>query len=157
MASYFSKKVKHAYKCFKKGKPRKKVYAAVEKGDMFVVLNGRKGASYKYNLAGGSIEKRETAQKAIVRECLEELNMNVEFVKSLGVIQDKSKWNYKGEEFWVDDQMEIVLVKFISYGKNKSFGITGEFTEEDKPVEIAKEEMLNNVYEFTKGGIILDQ
>ena len=30
MASYFSKKVKHAYKCFKKGKPRKKVYAAVE-------------------------------------------------------------------------------------------------------------------------------
>ena len=68
----------------------------------------------------------------------------------------KSKWNYNGEEFWVTDEMEIVLVKFVSYGKNKSFGITGEFTEEDEPVEITKEEMLNNVYEFTKGGIILD-
>ena len=155
MASYFSKKVKHAYKCFKKGKPRKKVYAAVEKGDKFVVLKGREGASYKYNLAGGTIEKRESVEKAIKREILEELNIKSEFVKSLGVIKDKSKWNYKGEEFWVTDEMEIVLVKFVSYGKNKSFGISGEFTEEDKPVEITKEEMLNDVYEFTKGGLKL--
>ena len=155
MTSYFSKKVKHAYKCYKKGLPRKKVYAVVEKGDKFVVLQGRTGATYKYNLAGGGVEKRESVEKAIKRECLEELNMKVEFIRSLGVIQDKSKWTYKGEEFFVDDHMEIVLVKFLDYGKNKSFGLKGEFTKQDVPVEVEKEEMINNVYEFVQGGIII--
>ena len=90
-----------------------------------------------------------------MRECLEELNMHVEFVRSLGTIQHKSKWNYKGKEFWVYDDIEVVLVEFVGYGKNKRLGVKGEFIEGDVPVEISKEEMLSSVYEFVKAGIKL--
>lgn len=154
--SYYSEKCKHAYNCYKEGLPRKKVYAVVEKYDKFVVLKNDVRSNYKYSIPGGGIEKNEDFQTAIKRECLEELNMNVEFIKTLGVIYDKSKWEYKGKDFLVDDEMTIVYVKFDSYGNNNSLGIDGEFNSQDIVREISKEEMIKNVAEFVKYGIKLD-
>lgn len=155
MSSYFEQKSKHAYTCYKKGIPRKKVYAVVEKGDKFVVLKSRAGDIYKFSLSGGGIEKGEDSITAIKREILEELNIEAEFVRRLGKIAEKSKWNYKGKEFWVDDDIEIVYTKFIKFGNNNQFGIDGEFATQDVVVEVTKEEMFANVYEFVKAGIKL--
>ena len=151
--SYFKEKCKHAYKCYKRGLPRRKVYAAVEKEDKFLVLKGRRDSRFKYCLPGGGIEKKEDVVTAIKRECLEELNAKVEFEKTLGKIHDKSKWEYKGKEFYVDDEMEIVHVKFVEYGDNFRFGIAGEFDSQDVIAEISKEEMIESVAEFVKYGI----
>ena len=156
MSKYFEKKARHAYTCYKENKPRQKVYAVVEKEDKFVVLKGREGAKYKYNLSGGGVEKGEDIITAIKREVLEELNIECEFVKTLGVICDKSKWEYKGKSFWVDDRMEIVYVKFLKYAKNSSYGIKGEFESQDIIAEVTKQEMLDNVAEFAKYGVKLD-
>lgn len=153
--SYFSKKVKHAYKCFKKGQPRKKVYGVVEKGDKFVVIKNKEGDKYKYAISGGGIEKKEDAKTAIIREILEELNIKAEYIRTLGHFQTKSKWNYKGKEFWVNDDIEVVYTKFIEYGKNKSYGIKGEFKNQDVVAEITRQEMEDTVAEFVEYGIEL--
>ncbi len=54
-------------KCKKKGKNRKKVYAAVEKDGLFAVIK-TVGYKYKYMLSGGSVEEGETNREAIIRE-----------------------------------------------------------------------------------------
>lgn len=153
--SYFSEKVKHAYNCYKAGLPRKKVYGVVEKGDKFLVIRCRRDSNYKYCLAGGGIEEGEDSKEAIVRECSEELNAVVEYVKTLGFIHDKSKWKMGDEEFWVDDEMEIVYTKFVRFGENKTLGVEGEFTSQDIVTEISKDEMLKTVAEFVKYGVKL--
>ena len=149
--SYFSQKVLHAYNCYINGKPRQKVYGVIEKGNKFVVLRGK--SENKYMLSGGGIEEGEDLKTAIEREALEELNMVVEFIKELGSFTCKSKWKYNGQEFWVDDHIQVVYTKFIKYGSNNFLGIEGEFESQDIVAEISKEEMLNNVYEFVEGGI----
>jgi len=151
---YFKEKELHAYNCYKAGVPRKKVYAVVEKDDKFVVLH-KERSKYKYSLAGGGIEDGEDIETAIKREALEELNMQVEVVKTLGVIKDKSKWNYEGFDFLVDDEKTILYTKYVAEGNNTTFGVTGEFGSQDGVFEISKEEMLSTVAEFVKYGLKL--
>lgn len=151
---YFKEKEKHAYECYKAGVARKKVYAVVEKGDKFVVLR-KKRSKYKYSLAGGGIEDGEDIITAVKREILEELNIEAEFVRTIGIIHDKSQWNYEGFDFWVDDDMTIVYTKFVKYGDYDKFGVDGEFNTQDGVEEITKEEMLNTVAQFTKYGLKL--
>ena len=152
---YFTKKAKHAYQCFKKGVARQKVYAVVEKGDKFVVLNVKRKENEEYCLAGGGIEKREDIVKAIKREVAEELNIKVEFVRHLGSFATQSKWKYKDKEFFVDDNINVVYTRFVKYTNDNKFGVKGEFSQEDSIAEIDKETMLNTVVEFTKYGIKL--
>lgn len=152
--SYFEEKKKHAYMCYKNGVPRKKVYAVVEKEDKYVVIKTSHG-KYKYMLAGGGIEEGENEASAIKRECIEELNMKVSFIKELGIIRDTSSWEYNGEKFVVEDLMHIVLVKYESYSNSTTMGVEGEFDKDDIVVEIDKKEMLENVAEFKKYGIKL--
>lgn len=154
---YFEKKSKHAYKCYKKGQPRKKVYAVVEKDGKFLVLSNKKNKKYKYCLAGGGIEKKENSFVAAKREILEELNVEAEVVKSLGVIKDKSKWTYKNKEFWVDDEMEIVYAKYVCDGKQKSIGIKGEFDKQVAVALIDRQDMLDYVAEFAYYGLKFEE
>lgn len=156
MVDYYQQKAKYAYELFLKGKPFKKVYAVVRKGDKFVVLEHQKG-KYKYSLSGGGVDKGEDNVTAIKREILEELNINIKIVKSLGTINYVATWKYEGKEFDVDYEAEIFLTEFVSYGVNKNFGIEGEFdTKEINISEISRNEMINNVAEFVAYGIKLD-
>lgn len=156
MNSLFEQKVKHAYECYLNGIPRRKVYAVIEKGDKFIVGKFSKPRNYKYFLAGGGIEEGEDVITACIRECSEELNVNVEFVNTLDVIRDKSTWNYNGFEFEADDEMNIVYTKFVSYAENNQFGIDGEFDTQDVYAEITREEMLSSVAEFAHYGVELE-
>ena len=152
---YFLQKAKHAYQCYKKGTARQKVYAVVEKGDKYVVLKIKRKEQEEYCLAGGGIEKGEDVSTAIIREVAEELSMDVEYVRTLGSFMTKSKWTYKNKEFFVDDQINVVYTRFVNYSKDSSFGVKGEFSQEDSIAEIDQQTMLNTVVEFTKYGIKL--
>ncbi len=152
---YFTKKAKHAYQCYKKGIARQKVYAVVEKGDKYVVLKIKRKEQEEYCLAGGGIEKGEDIATAIKREIAEELSMDVEFVRMLGSFMTKSKWTYKNKEFFVDDNINVVYTKFVKYSKDDTFGVKGEFSQQDSIAEIDQQTMLDTVVEFTKYGIKL--
>ena len=65
------------------------------------------------------------------------------------------KWKMGDEEFWVDDEMEIVYTKFVRFGENTTLDVEGEFTSQDIVTEISKDEMLKTVAEFVKYGVKL--
>ena len=154
--SYFEEKVKRYYNLFKQNKPILKAYAVVEKDGQFMVLTTNKG-NWKYCLSGGSVDEGETTEIAIKRELLEELNVNVKVVKSLGFIKYKSHWKHKKTEFDIDNIAEIFYTKFESFGENLNIGLDGEFdTSSINIALISKDEMLENVAEFKEFGIKLD-
>ncbi len=154
--TYFEEKVKRYYKLFKQHKPILKTYAVVEKDGKFLVLTTTKG-DWKYCLSGGSVDGNETTVTAIKRELLEELNVKVEVIKSLGFINYTSHWNYKGKEFDINNVAEIFYTKFVEFGNNPNFGLDGEFNTLTTSIAlISKQEMLENVAEFKKYGIKLD-
>lgn len=144
---YVKEKAKYAYSLFQKGLPFKKVYAVVEKNGKYVVLQTAKpSAKFKYFLAGGGVDEGEGNITAIKREVLEELNMNIEVVKSFGVIRYVRTWKYEGKVFDISYIAEIFLTKFVSYGKNKKLGLDGEFTFISKGIAIIdKQELINNI------------
>lgn len=149
---YHTKKAKRMYELFLKGQPCKKVYAAMEKDNKYIVLQNAEGKKYKYQLAGGGVEDGEDNITAVKREMLEELNINADAIKSLGFVRYKTTWTYDGKEFDVDYESEIFLAKLISYANNKTFGLEGEFEKNQIHIAIiSKDEMLANVYEFSNG------
>lgn len=151
---YYLKKAKYAYELYCLKKPFRKVYAVIKKDDRFVVLQNIKGR-YKFSLAGGGIDEGEDEVTAIKRELIEELNMHVNIIKSLGKTTYFKTWNYNGKDFDVEYQAEIFLTEFIKYDDNKNFGLEGEFDDNFTISEISKQKMLSSVFEFVKGGILL--
>lgn len=153
---YYTQKAKRMYELYLKGEPCRKVYAAVRIGERYVVLKNAEGRKWKYQLAGGGVEDDETNEEAIVREIIQELNINSKIVKSLGVITYQSNWKYEDKEFSINNEAEVFLLEFVSYSNNNQFGLDGEFTEIANVKGLAfisEEEMCANVYEFTSGGI----
>lgn len=154
--TYQEKKAKYAWELYQKGLPFKKVYAAVEKDGKYVVL-AHEQKKYKYSLSGGGVDDGEDNITAIKRELLEELNMNVEVVRSLGTMTYPSYRKYQDKEFELPCVAEIFYTKFISYANYSQFGLDGEFSGKDiRIAEITKDEMLNEVAEFTSFGIKLN-
>lgn len=153
--TYAEKKAKYAWELYQKGLPFKKVYAAVEKGDKYVVL-AHENSKYKYSLSGGGVDEDEDNITAIKREIMEELNMNVEVVRSLGTITYPSTRKYNDKTFELPCVAEIFYTKFVSYGSNQKIGLDGEFDKKVAVAEITKEMMVSEVAEFTSLGIKLD-
>ena len=153
--SYYTNKAKLAYELHSKGLPFRKTYGVVEKDGKFLVLTTTKG-KHKYMLAGGTIDTEEDVNTAIIREVKEELNVNVEVVKSLGFITYQSNWNYEGNSFVMDNVAEIMYTKFVGFANNDKLGLDGEFDGTTQVALISKEEMLNNVSEFVDYGVKLD-
>ncbi len=83
------------------------------------------------------------------------MNVNAKVSKKLGEICYKSRWTYDENEFEVENIAEVFLSEFISYGENSQLGLDGEFAGNIKVVEIFKDEILENVYEFVSGKINL--
>ncbi len=148
---YYTQKAKRMYELYLKGESCKKVYAAVRKGDKYVVIENGEGKKYKYQIAGGSVEDGESSQEAIIREVCEELNINARIIKSLGVTNYTSNWEYDNKKFSINNKVEVFLLDFVSYADHDKLGLEGENV--NNIVLISKEEMCDNVYEFTKGGI----
>lgn len=155
--NYYEQKAKHAHELFLKGLPFKRVYAVVEKDGKYLCLEHDEKARYKYSLSGGGIDEGEDSITAIKRELLEEMNVCVDIVRSLGHAYYVKTWEYQGEKFDANYDAEVFLTKFIKYGDNKKFGLDGEFGRDILGIAaISKEEMLQHVAEFSKLGIKLD-
>ena len=151
---YYNRKAKRMYEKYLNGEICRKVYAAVRKGDSYVVIENAEGKKWKYQLAGGGVEDCETNEEAIKREVYEELNINAEIIKSLGVMSYKTNWRYDDKEFTINNEAEVFLLEFLSYSENTQFGLDGEFTQNVKGVRlISEEDLCNDVYEFASGGI----
>lgn len=152
--NYQEQKAKRAFEHYQKNIPLKKVYGVVEKNGKFLCLKHDENTKYKYSIAGGSVEDGEDVIEATKREILEEMNVYVEFVRSLGHAHWKTSWVYEGKAFDVDNDVEVVLTRFVKNGKNKKLGLDGEFKADMLGVvEISKKEMLENVAEFVQFGI----
>jgi 8-oxo-dGTP pyrophosphatase MutT (NUDIX family) len=159
MGEYYNQKAKYAYELYKAGKPFMKVYAAVRKGDKYIVLDhehDKYSEKYKYSLSGGGIDPGEDSITAIKREIYEELNVNIKNIVSIGRYQMQKTWHYEGKDFDVDYDVEVFSADFDSYANNSNFGLAGEFANGMSIAEISKQELLDNVVEFTKFGIKLD-
>lgn len=152
--NYYEEKAKRMYELYLQGKPCKKVYGAVHKGNYFIVLKND-NKKWKYQLAGGGVENKETNEQAIVREVLEELNIQCEIVRSLGVLNYQSNWSYQNKEFTISNEAEIFLLNYVSAIDSTKIGLDGEFSNNTTIALISKNEMLANVYEFASGMIKL--
>ena len=141
MSDYYKNKAIRAKKLYDEGKPWVKVYATVRIGDNFLVLKHND----EYMLAGGGVD-----------ELLEELNVEVEIIKELGVY-DKLyvPWKLGNEEFKVQYEIHVFDTRLIKHVDGK-LGLDGEFNDNTKIALIDKETLLSEVVEFKSFKINLE-
>ncbi len=146
---YYRQKAMHVKELLEKGLPFVKVYAPVRVGDKFMVLQKATDKGIRYSLSGGGVDDGETLEEAIYRELLEELNVEVEVIKELGVYDKLYKtWELDGEKFDIQYEIHVFDTKLKRKLEGK-FGLEGEFSDKNmKIVEIDKKTMVENVAEF---------
>ena len=152
MSDYYINKAIRAKKLYDEGKPWVKVYATVRIGDNFLVLKHND----EYMLAGGGVDENESLEEAVKRELLEELNVEVEIIKELGVY-DKLyvPWKFGNEEFKVQYEIHVFDTRLIKKLDGK-LGLDGEFKDNTKLAIIDKETLLSRVVEFNSFKINLE-
>ena len=98
---FYRQKALRAKELYDKGLPFVKVYAPVRDGAKFIVLEKHRNGKTTYDISGGGVEDGETLEEAIKREIKEELNIEVDAIKELGVY-DKfyHPWELDGETFY---------------------------------------------------------
>ena len=153
MDNYYRQKALRAKELYDKGLPFVKVYAPVRNGDKFIVLSFPTENGVRYDIAGGGVDEGETLEDALKRELMEELNVEVEIIKELGVYDKLYKtWKLDGESFDIRYEIHVFDTKLKKRLDGK-FGLDGEFKEGDKIVEIDKKTLLENIREFKEFGI----
>ena len=150
MGSYYKNKARLAKELYDKGLPFVKVYATCKDGNDFIVLQKENDTGITYHLAGGGVDAGESLEEAIKRELLEELNVEVEIIKELGVYdQLYVTWEYEGKKFDIQYEIHVFDTKCIRKIEH-NFGLEGEFDKRMKVARIDKKTMLESVDEFTK-------
>lgn len=71
----------------------KGIMGLIEKDEKFLFGIESKDSHIKgkWRLLGGKLEQDETSEQAMIRECMEEANINVELTRSLGHVQIKKR------------------------------------------------------------------
>ena len=156
MSDYYRSKALIAKDLYDKGLPFVKVYAPVRNGDKFIVLTKETESGIKYQISGGGVDKGETLEQAIRRELREELGVEVEIIKELGVYDKLYKtWRLDGEEFDVRYEIHVFDTK-LKKKFGGDFGLSGEFDKRFNIVEVDKETLISKVKEFRDFGIKID-
>lgn len=156
MDSYYKQKALRAKELYDKGLPFVKVYAPVRDGDKFIVLEKTTENGVEYQISGGGVDDGETLEDAIKRELMEELNVEVDVVKELGVYDKLYKtWHLEDESFDIRYEIHVFDTKLKKQHDGK-FGLDGEFNGKFKIALVDKQTLLSNVKEFRDFGIKLD-
>ena len=156
MSDYYRQKALRAKELYDKGLPFVKVYAPVRVGDKFLVLEKNTDDGVMYEISGGGVDDGETLEDAIQRELREELNVEVEIIRELGVY-DKLYKTWRLDDYSFDIRYEIhVFDTKLKKKLNGKFGLDGEFNSKMKITEIDRETLLKNVSEFRDFGIKID-
>ena len=105
---------------------------------------------------GGGVEDGEELISALKRELREELNVEVEIIKELGVYDKLYKtWRLDGESFDIQYEIHVFDTK-LKKKLDGNFGLEGEFNNSAKIVEIDKETLISSVKVFRDYGIKID-
>lgn len=156
MSSYYREKALRAKELFDKGLPFVKVYAPVRDGDLFMALAKETENGIEYDIAGGGVDDGETLEEAIKRELKEELNVEVDIIKELGVYDKLYKtWELDGQSFDIQYEIHVFDTKLKKQLKG-DMGLKGEFKSNVKVAKIDKRTLLSKVAEFCKFGIKID-
>lgn len=153
---YYREKALRAKELYDKGLPFVKVYAPVRVGEKFLVLEKENENGPIYYIAGGGVDDGETLEQALKRELMEELNVEVDIIKEIGVYDKLYKtWELDGERFDIQYEMHIFDTKLKKKLDGK-FGLDGEFDKGFKIKEIDKSTLISNVAEFRDFGIKIE-
>ena len=155
---YYRQKAIYAKYLYDNNLPFVKVYAPVRDGDKFIVLRKTTDKGISYHLSGGGVDEGETLEQAIKRELMEELNVEVEVVREIGVYNDLYKtWRLDGEEFDVKYEIHVFDTR-LKRQLGGDFGLEGEFSNKNMSVvRIDKQTMLDTVDEFNKFGMTFEK
>ncbi|MCR4261270.1 MAG: NUDIX hydrolase [Candidatus Colwellbacteria bacterium] len=101
----------------------------VRQGKLLLVQEAVGGIRGLWGLPGGGIKRKETAEKAVIREAKEEVGFDIELLKELAVIEDKRRANVrhvflgqiKGGELKID-KAEHMDARWMSIAEIKSLG-----------------------------------
>ena len=153
---YYKAKALRAKELYDKGLPFVKVYAPVRDGDKFIVLEKTTNDGVAYDIAGGGVDEGETLEEAIRRELMEELNVEVEVIKELGVYDKLYKtWTLDGESFDIQYEIHVFDTK-LKKQCDGDFGLDGEFDKKTKIARIDKQTLISKVPEFNSFNIKID-
>ena len=156
MTDYYRSKALRAKELYNKGLPFVKVYAPVRDGDKFMVLAKETEDGIKYYISGGGVDEGETLEQAIKRELMEELNVEVDVIKELGVYDKLYKtWRLDDESFDIQYEIHVFDTKLKKKLEGK-FGLDGEFDKNVKIAWIDKETLISTIPEFRDFGIKID-
>ncbi len=157
---FYREKALRVKELYNKGLPFVKVYAPVRDGNKFIVLEKHRNGKTTYDISGGGVEEGETLEEAIKRELMEELNIEVDVIKELGVY-DKfyHPWELDGEIYNIQYEIHVFDTK-IKNEQNTDMhvvGLQGEFDNDTvKIARIDKKTLLSEVTEFKDFGINID-
>ena len=151
---YYRQKAIYAKYLHDNNLPFVKVYAPVRDGDKFIVLQKNTDKGVSYHLSGGGVDEGESLEQAIRRELMEELKVEVDIVREIGVYNDLYKtWRLDGEEFDVRYEIHVFDTK-LKRQLSGDFGIEGEFANNNMSItKIDKQTMLNTIAEFNQFGM----
>ena len=156
MTDYYRQKALRAKQLYDLGLPFIKVYAPVRDGDKFIVLEKHKDNCIFYDIAGGGVDDGETLEEALKRELMEELNVEVEITKELGVYDKMYRqWELDGEKFLIKYEIHVFDTTLKKKMKGK-LGLKGEFNHDTKVAKIDRDTLLASVAEFKDFGIKID-
>lgn len=153
---YYIQKATRAKALYEQGLPFVKVYATVRDGGKFIVLEKHKDGKIIYDLSGGGVEDNESVEDAIKRELREELQVEVDIIKKLGVYNNHYRtWRLYDEKFDIRYEIHVFDTVLKKQLKGKK-GLDGEFDKDTKIVKIDKSTLLSEVAEFRDFGFKLD-
>ena len=154
--SYYTQKAKRVKELYDKGLPFVKVYAPVRDGDGFLVLKKYHNNQVCYDIAGGGVDDGETLEEALKRELMEELHVEVEIIKELGVYdQLYREWHLGDEKFSIRYEVHVFDVRLKRKGEGQ-IGLAGEFEDGIEIAKIDRETLLSSIVEFRDFGIKID-
>ena len=153
---YYRKKAEYAKSLHDRGLPWVKAYGVVRDGDKFLVLTyTKKDGTIGYTLSGGGVDEGETPAEGIVREIREELSVEVEIIRELGVYDKLVKtWRLDDKAYDIPYEIHVFDTKLVKR-LNKQLGLEGEFDSQNTAVLIDEQTMLSTVAEFTEMGMQL--
>lgn len=124
------------FKQLVEGKTKNAVVILLRYGDKVLILKRGSSADWmpnKWGLLGGAIEKGESTENAVIRECQEEIGLkpeNIEFIETIDetgtnahffvgeLVSDKVKLNFENQNYHFMDISEIDQFDFVPHTKD---------------------------------------
>jgi 8-oxo-dGTP pyrophosphatase MutT (NUDIX family) len=135
-AEYSMEKSAYAYELYKAHKFFKKSRAIIcHNKELLLIRITYNDGHIHYIFPGGGVDPGETPAEAAVREAKEEYGVISKVAKFLGRQYYSCKIKYGDIEFKSNRIDHFYILDYLSLDENSPFGISGEFTADDRVYE----------------------